>query len=176
MSEQNSFIKLTDEMMSNVGYCRLPCLYKCLRIKFVENTDYRFTQTAVFCSGVGSVRYKYVVEMTMTAYDRLLQMTYGLRNNKRKSENHYVYVLHNPMFLHYGPNVYKIGYSTNMDERIKSLSTGYVEDSVIVYYKEVVSQKCESKLHKMMNDYRMKCNREFFDCPLSLVKEFMEKL
>ena len=176
MTEQSSFITLTNEMMMDVGYGRLTSLYKFLRIQFVENTDYIMTQNAVICGGHGGVRFKTSLRMTISAYNRLLHLTYNLRNKKRKIEKQYVYVLHNPMFAHYGPNVYKIGYSTNLDERVKSFGTGYVEDSVIIYYKEVASQTCETKLHKMMNNYRMKSNREFFDCPLSLVKEFMEKL
>ena len=80
------------------------------------------------------------------------------------------------MFLHYGYNVYKIGYSTNVDRRVTDYATGYIEESQIVYSKEVVSRECETQLHKLMDTYRITPNREFFDCPLDRIKQFIETL
>ena len=74
------------------------------------------------------------------------------------------------MFLHYGPNVYKIGYSKNVERRVTDYETGYVEPSTVVFSKEVPSKQCERKLHKIMTEYCI------FNCPLSRVKQFIETL
>ena len=46
----------------------------------------------------------------------------------------------------------------------------------MLYSKEVTSKECEAQLHDIMAAYRVEKNREFFDCPLSQVKEFIESL
>ena len=80
------------------------------------------------------------------------------------------------MFLHYGPNVYKIGHRKAVKRRAKSYETGYIEHSTIVFSQQVPSTQCERKLHKMMKKYRINPKREFFNCPLSRVKQFITKL
>ena len=119
---------------------------------------------------------KQTLEMTQSAYDDMLLRTRMLRSKKTITEKHYIYVLHNHMFLHYGPNVYKIGYSKNIKRRLKDYTTYYIHKSKIVYSKEVTSQECETRLHKIMNAFRIKRRREFFNCPLPQVKEFIESL
>ena len=108
--------------------------------------------------------------MTLSAYNDLLKKTYDLCNNKTKDVKHYLYVMHNPIFLHYGKDVYKIGYSTNVQWCATDYSTGYIEESKIVYYKEVMSRECETRLYKIMDVYRMNPKRDFFNCPLEQVK------
>ena len=114
--------------------------------------------------------------MTQSAYDDAFLKTRELRTKKTKKVRHFIYVLHNPMFLYYGPNVYKIGYSKNIEQRLIGYTTSYPKISTIVYSKEVASQECEPRLHKIMDAFRMEPNREFFDCHLSQVKEFIESL
>ena len=114
--------------------------------------------------------------MTQTAYEDFVKRTYCVRTPKPKSVKHFIYILHNPMFLHYGPNVYKIGYSENVERRVTDYDTGYVEQSTVVFSKEVPSKQCERKLHKMMADYRINPKREFFNCPLSRVKQLIDTL
>ena len=104
--------------------------------------------------------------MTRAAYDDLLVQTRNLRTKKIKTEKHYIYVMHNPVFLHYGPNVYKIGYSKIVERRMHDYFTSYIDEPEIVYRREVVSQDCEKQLHRLMESYRVKKTREFFDCPL----------
>ena len=120
--------------------------------------------------------HKNTLEMTRSAYDDILLKTRELRTKKTKKVRHFIYVLHNPMFLYYGPNVYKIGYSKNIEQRLIGYTTSYPKKSTIVYSKEVANQECEPRLHKIMDAFRMEPNREFFDCPLSQVKEFIESL
>ena len=80
------------------------------------------------------------------------------------------------MYLHHGPNVYKIGYSTDINRRVTDYTTSYIDEWTIVYSKEVTSKECEMRLHKLMDVYRVKPNREFFDCPLEHVKRFIDTL
>ena len=114
--------------------------------------------------------------MTTATYNDLLIKTRQIRTNKTEIEKHYIYVLHNPVFLHYGPNVYKIGYSKNVERRVRDYITFYIDEPEIVYRKEVTSQDCETQLHRLMDAYRIKKTREFFDCPLQKIIEFIEML
>ena len=50
------------------------------------------------------------------------------------------------------------------------------DEPEIVYHKEVTSQDCETQLHRLMDAYRIKKTREFFDCPLQKIIEFIEML
>ena len=54
--------------------------------------------------------------MTQSAYNELLCKTHELRFRKAKPEKHHLYVVHNPLFLHYSSDVYKIGYSKNVND------------------------------------------------------------
>ena len=148
------------------------------RIKktYVKNKEYRLTLQKVKKCSKGGAHSKNTLQMTKTAYEDFVKRTYAVRTPKPKSVKHFIYILHNPMFLHYGPNVYKIGYSENVKDRVKSYETGYVEPSTVVFSKEVPSKQCERKLHKMMAKYRINPKREFFNCPLSRVKQFIGTL
>ena len=84
--------------------------------------------------------------------------------------------MHNPMYLHYGPNVYKVGYSDDVKRRQSDFKTGYLEDSTIVYYKEVSSRNYDARLRKLMKKHRMSSKREFFDCELSVIKKYINSL
>ena len=178
------WFELTDELIKEIGFKSCESnpsinrsnLFARVRKKFIKGKEYRITDVKVTKHGRGGAQFKNILEMTKTAFITLLQYTFELRTNKKKTESHFMYVLHNPMFLHYGPNVYKIGYTTDTSSRLKGFSTGYVEPSKMVYYKQVTSKKCELILHKMMSKYRMSTNREFFDCPLPIIKDFMEQL
>ena len=114
--------------------------------------------------------------MPQATYEDLLRKTHNLRAKQNQTEKHYIYVLHNSMFLHHGPNVYKIGYSKNIERRVQNYTTSYIDDPEIVYCKEVASQECEKQLHRLMDAYRIKKTREFFDCPLPKIIEFIEML
>lgn len=49
-----------------------------------------------------------------------------------------------------------------------------LDDSVILHEIHVAERRAESMLFKMIEKFRMRKNREFFDCPLEKIKEFME--
>lgn len=50
----------------------------------------------------------------------------------------------------------------------------FLDDSVILHEIHVAERRAESMLFKMMDEYRMRKDREFFDCPLEKIKEYME--
>lgn len=91
-------------------------------------------------------------------------------------EGGYVYVLYNPIYDRYG-EIYKIGQAKNINERLKSYSTSYPEESEIKYYiKHPYYKEIERLVHLTIKEYRMYDNREFFDCSLELIKETIDKV
>ena len=179
-TEHNSWIEITDDMIKDVGYKskvkrkdnERTNLFTFIKKNYKKDTQYKFTtlQSAKIGSGGHN---KLVLEMTQVTYNDLLIKTHNLRARKNQTERHYIYVLHNSMFLHHGPNVYKIGYSKNVERRIHNYTTSYIDEPEIVYRREVTSQDSETQLHRLI---RIKKTREFFDCPLPKIIEFIEML
>ena len=71
------------------------------------------------------------------------------KETKRKENPEgYVYVFSNAMYVHYGDNVYKIGYSGDANERVHDFDTGYPESANIVYTFKHVNARClEQSIH-----------------------------
>ena len=181
-SGETQWIVVDDEMITKMGYKNKgnnnhdrDSLFRVIKKNYENNTDYKFSNLKRKKTGSGPHN-KLTLEMTQSAYEDLVLKTREVRMKKIRPQKHFIYVLHNPVFLHYGPNVYKIGYSTNVKDRLKSYSTYYIQKSRMLYSKEVTSKECEAQLHDIMAAYRVEKNREFFDCPLSQVKEFIESL
>ena len=186
VNNHSEWIVLSDKMINDVGYksCRSnkssnrSHLFSFIRKTYKKDEEYKATKVKVSkkMHERGGAQYKLVLEMTQSAYSDLLRKTHDLRTNKKKEGKHYVYVLHNPMFLYYGNNVYKIGYSANVERRVTGYSTGYIEESKIVYSRVVSSRECEQRLHKIMDVYRVNPKREFFNCPLEQVIKLIDTL
>lgn len=87
------------------------------------------------------------------------------------SEQGYVYVLYNEVFEHYGPNVYKLGKSTNPDKRLCQYTPSYMMPSKLEYVSDLVSDcsVCELLCFYSLKYYRTVSNREFFQCKLSVI-------
>jgi Meiotically up-regulated gene 113 len=90
-----------------------------------------------------------------------------------KQQQQNLYVLSSRCF---GPNVYKIGRTNDLQRRIAELSTAHVEDLNVVFTCVIPSPSFESKLHKKMASYRIRPDREFFKCPLSLILQNIDIL
>ena len=181
-TEHNTWIEITDDMIKDVGYKskggkgnERTSLFRFIKRTYKKDTQYKFTTLKKTKHTRGGYT-KLLLEMTTATYNDLLIKTRQIRTNKTEIEKHYIYVLHNPVFLHYGPNVYKIGYSKNVERRVRDYITFYIDGPEIVYRKEVTSQDCEKQLHRLMDAYRIKKTREFFDCPLPKIIEFIEML
>ena len=168
-----SWIHVTDEMIEQIGFTEHKNLYRNLKKNFIKTQDYtlkiiRYRHSIRFC--------KYRLDMTQTAYDELLRLTHKLRTSKKRTGPGFVYILHNPVFQYYGPNVYKVGYSCDTMRRKSDGSSMLLEDSVILYQREVPCMRYERIAHKKLAQYRMKKTREFFDCPLDTIKKMIDEL
>ena len=181
-TEHNTWIIITDDMIKDVGYKTKGSsgndrthLFSFIKRTYKKDTQYKLSTIKTTKVGSGG-HTKQILEMTQVTYNDLLIKTHKLRTKKTELEKHYIYVLHNSMFLHHGPNVYKIGYSKNVERRMHDYFTSYIDEPELVYHKEVASQNCEKQLHRLMDAYRIKKTREFFDCPLQKIIEFIEML
>ena len=93
--------------------------------------------------------------------------------NERKG---YVYVIYNTVFDKYG-ECYKIGQTKNIDNRIKDYATYYPEDCELKYVKELDNYKyVEKQVHRVLKEYRISSNREFFKCSLDTIIDCIEKV
>lgn len=83
----------------------------------------------------------------------------------------YLYCMHNEMFQFYGTNIYKLGWSTDYIKRKNGYTTPYIAKTTLKH----VSQKikhcllAETLLFTKLQQYRIKSNREFFNCDLSII-------
>jgi hypothetical protein len=78
----------------------------------------------------------------------------------------YLYILYNPMFETYGNDVYKLGRTSDLNTRLKHYCTSYVEKSTYLYTSNPFNNciHAEYVLFHLLRKYRMKNNREFFQC------------
>jgi len=84
----------------------------------------------------------------------------------------FVYALSAPMFSYYGDNVYKIGYTENLNRRLKQFNA--IPECQYVYTKKVVSIDTEKKVHALLQPFRLFDNKELFDVPLSIITESID--
>jgi hypothetical protein len=84
-----------------------------------------------------------------------------------------LYCLHNIIYNYYGTNVFKLGKTYSVKIREDAYSTYYPELSTIMYEsKQLRNLKlAESFLFAELYEYRLKYDREFFNCPLEIIKE-----
>lgn len=97
---------------------------------------------------------------------------------EKKDCEGYIYCLYNPIFTHYGENVYKLGKTSNLEKRIHLFTTPYIEKSryIITSIKLIDKNIAEQILFTELKDYRIQNNREFFNCDLELIKNTFEKI
>ena len=100
----------------------------------------------------------------------------SIKKGKEKTENvGYVYILSNNAY----PNIYKIGSTYGLpEERAEELTgTGHllpfkVEDKIKIKSAEFY----EKKIHSLLNKYRVKQNREFFQMELNEIKKILKQV
>ncbi len=94
----------------------------------------------------------------------------------------YLYCLYNPVFKSFGENVYKLGRSGNLNNRLASYTTYYVEPSQFIVTSETYDRKfkdcikAERVLFYILRKYRVSNKREFFMCDIELIKETFERM
>lgn len=101
----------------------------------------------------------------------------GRKKDKEKAENlGYIYVLSNKSLP---PNTYKIGSTYgNPEERAEELTgTGHLTPFKVEFSIEIKSAEYyEKKIHSLLNGYRVKQNREFFELDLDKIKNCLKQV
>ena len=89
-----------------------------------------------------------------------------LKNNMTKHKypkGTYIYIIEDD-------NKYKIGYTDNLEERLRTYNTGKANRSDYVYYKKTkCGKEIEICLKAMLNKYIYKSNKEFYDCNVNII-------
>jgi hypothetical protein len=94
----------------------------------------------------------------------------------------YLYCLYNDAFERFKKNpsdeVYKLGRTCNVANRLASYSTYYIKPSKMLYvsskFKDAI--KAERVLFYILRNYRVTNKREFFKCDLDTVKETFDRM
>lgn len=87
-----------------------------------------------------------------------------------------LYVIHLPESE---PDLYKIGCSSDIDRRIEEFNNNCLRlDNVSVLYRKEFSnyRKAEKEVHKQLDCYRVKRNKEFFKCSLETIKKAIDAI
>lgn len=125
-------------------------------------------------------KYQEYIDNLNSDYEKILRkIELTLRSIKKgieKTENFgYVYILSNDAY----PNIYKIGSTYGLpEERAEELTgTGHlmpfkVEDKIKIKSAEFY----EKKIHSLLNKYRVKQNREFFQIELNEIKKILKQV
>ena len=89
----------------------------------------------------------------------------------------YIYCIYNTAFKIYGDNVYKLGRTINLKNRMNSYTTSFVEPCKYELTSKKLndSVKAEKLLFNKLSECRVNSSREFFNCNLdTLTKIFTE--
>ena len=90
----------------------------------------------------------------------------------------FIYILYNEVFTKYGKNVFKIGRTSNLKQRLQSYSTGYIEPSKFLFTSKQFedSEKVEELIFYLLRRNRVRQQREFFDVEIDTAREVIMKL
>jgi len=94
----------------------------------------------------------------------------------------YIYCIYNIAFESFGENVYKLGRTGNLDNRLASYTTYYVEPSKFIVTSKDYNRKfkdcikAERVLFYILRKYRVSNKREFFMCDIKLIKDTFERM
>lgn len=97
-----------------------------------------------------------------------------LYSNQNKG---YLYCLHNDSFYKSGKYIYKIGYTKNISSRLSTYKTSHFEDFKIAYSINIKYYKAAERIiFTLLDKYRYRYDREFFDCPLDIIIDHFKKI
>jgi hypothetical protein len=91
----------------------------------------------------------------------------------------YLYVFWNDSFVKsYGENVYKLGRTKNLNNRISTYNTSFIEDSKYLLVSRIFkdSIKAETVLFFILRKYRIREKREFFKIELEELKRVFDRV
>lgn len=92
--------------------------------------------------------------------------------NEYKPNSGYIYCIHNEMYNYYGPNIFKLGCTENLEKRIANYTTSYIEQPCYKITSKILCDNtiAEKLLFNKLKIYRIKNRREFFNCDLEIIK------
>jgi T5orf172 domain len=102
-----------------------------------------------------------------------------LQVNKPTIISGWLYCLYNECFKSYGSNVYKLGRTMNLKQRLSQYTTSYIQPSHFIcvsFRKFRDSRKAEAVLFYILRMYRIVENREFFNIPSVQVRFILDRL
>lgn len=90
----------------------------------------------------------------------------------------YLYCIYHYSYKIYGNNVYKLGQAVNIKHRIASYTTYYIDPVELKYSSSLINFYTISEivLFKRLDGYRIKQNREFFNCEFDIIKQIIDDI
>ena len=90
----------------------------------------------------------------------------------------YLYVLYNPIFVTYGEDVYKLGRTNNLVNRLNGYTTSFIDKSQFLYTSRCLHDavKGERVLFFLLKTYRINNKREFFDLGLDIIIKHIKQI
>ena len=90
----------------------------------------------------------------------------------------YLYCIYNQTFIQYGQDVYKLGCTKNMNKRLSTYATCYLNECVVKHCSSLLNyyEIAEIILFKELNQYRLSKNREFFKCNEEIIKNKINEI
>lgn len=88
-----------------------------------------------------------------------------------------IYCITNDLYKNNGQNIYKLGKTINLKNRLKNYVTGFLNPMKVLYVKNVIDiNSAEKLLFDKLSKYRLKSNRELFQVEIQLIKLTMDEV
>jgi len=115
-----------------------------------------------------------------TFQDGLISMYHNLsriyfENKDFRDQDGYLYCLSHEVYAHWGKNVYKLGFTGDLDKRSRGYHTYYLGPIFINVKTEKIKhcRLAEKILFQLLSNYRCNNKQEFFMCDLEIIKNKM---
>lgn len=93
-------------------------------------------------------------------------------------EEGYLYCIYNEMYGYYGKNIYNIGITNDIKNLLKNYVNSYINDSKLALKSEKLCNYNMAKniLFNILEQYRYKRNKDFFQCDLSIIEAAIKQI
>ena len=95
-----------------------------------------------------------------------------------KSTDGYIYILYNDAFQHYGVDVFKIGRTKDVVNRLSGYTTSYIHPCEFKYVSKICKNASQAELiiFNLLSDCRMVKDREFFKLTVDKATKIIEQV